>query len=134
MRMQCRTTLCFNVSESEFEASLRHRQMGVPELPADVWCHILSWGGPISLSSSLRVSEEHVSAMRIQRRIRDVIVLPSSLRAGDRLWVSVRRSWMEGVVVEMWGSTNVIIQVLRREKSRQYFFLPHPSLRMRRVV
>lgn len=108
--------------------------MAVAPLPQDIWGHILGWGGTLALCDSLGLSLAVVSATRIQRAVRDTIVLVSTLRPGDRLRVSLdpkRRRWFDGVVLSDTMYRTPIVQIVRLTTSKHYLFLPHSGIFLR---
>lgn len=105
-----------------------------PQLPSDIWSNIMFIGGPLSLCSLLQISRREVAVVRIQRAVRKSIVSFHLLKPGDRVRVALKNcEWMNGIVIQT--ETNITaIQVFRgKQKSKQYFFMPHPSLRLRRL-
>lgn len=109
----------------------------VPTLPCDLWSVILVEGGPLTLCAHVGVSPLLVAATRIQRRVRNTVVVQRTLRAGDRVCVATRNGpWRDARVVcidVFSGSPIFAIQIVHQGQAcKQYFFLPHPSLRVRR--
>lgn len=105
-----------------------------PQLPSDIWYNIMFISGPLSLCSLLQISMREVAVVRIQRAVRKSIVSILLLKPGDQVRVSLQNSeWMNGVVI-LTETNMTAIQVFRgMQKSKQYFFMPHPSLRLRRL-
>jgi hypothetical protein len=92
-------------------------------------------GGPLSLCSLLQISRREVAVVRIQRAVRKSIVMIHLLKAGDRVRAAGKNSgeWMHGIVIQTETNMTVIQVIRERQKSKQYFFMPHPSLRLRRL-
>ena len=101
----------------------------IPTLPPDAWIVILSFGGSLDLCPYVHIKKRDVAILRIQRFVRGTFVPTSLLLSGQLVRIALHSgARLNGIVVKTNYCTAV--EVLKPYAVRQYFFLPHPSLRI----
>eukprot|EP00966_Prymnesium_polylepis_P275053 6355657-Prymnesium_polylepis.1 len=98
-------------------------------IPPELCEHILTFGGPLSLFVS--VDWKRIAATRIQRNIRQWVVLQNELKEGDLVYIRSRNTsrWKHGRVINI--HKYAAIHVYSERSPRQYYFLPHPTRSIR---
>jgi hypothetical protein len=108
-----------------------------PQLPPDLWAHILATSGPMRLCCSTGSDATFVAACRIQRSTRASLVTRHLLRPGARVRVRYNAAdpWLRGAVVAVPCFEKMLAVQIETgagcAPGRHIFFLPSATLRVR---